>query len=79
MDKEAWYSVTPEGIARHIARFISDKSTGRVIVDAFCGVSFLFSSPTNNFRSEAIPSNLLGILTKVLHRNFNLTQSLQLI
>ena len=39
MDREAWYSVTPEGIARHLARFIAEKkSTESVIIDAFCGV-----------------------------------------
>jgi hypothetical protein len=40
MDKEAWYSVTPEGIAQHVARFTAERSQNRqVIVDAFCGVS----------------------------------------
>ena len=38
MDEEAWYSVTPEGIARHLARFIASKCQGDTIVDAFCGV-----------------------------------------
>lgn len=38
MDKEAWYSVTPEGIARHLARFISERTSHGVLVDAFCGV-----------------------------------------
>jgi len=38
MDKEAWYSVTPEGIAKHIASFMSQRSSGGVIIDAFCGV-----------------------------------------
>ena len=42
MDEEAWYSVTPEGIARHLARFIANKFPGRgVIIDAFCGVLFV--------------------------------------
>jgi trimethylguanosine synthase len=34
MDNEAWYSTTPETIARHIA----DRCRCDVIVDAFCGV-----------------------------------------
>jgi trimethylguanosine synthase len=34
MDKEAWYSVTPEKIAQHIA----ERCACDVIVDAFCGV-----------------------------------------
>jgi len=34
MDKEGWFSVTPERIAEHIA----DRCTADVIVDAFCGV-----------------------------------------
>ena len=34
MDEEAWYSVTPEKIAQHIAKVMSCG----VIVDAFCGV-----------------------------------------
>lgn len=38
MDKEAWYSVTPERIASHLAGFISDKTPGHVVIDAFCGV-----------------------------------------
>jgi hypothetical protein len=38
MDKESWYSVTPEGIARHLAQTLSSRSPG-TIVDAFCGVS----------------------------------------
>jgi len=42
MDEEAWYSVTPEGIARHLARFIADKCPGGTIIDAFCGVLLLF-------------------------------------
>jgi len=40
MDKEAWYSVTPEGIARHLARFIHTKCPGTTLIDAFCGVRF---------------------------------------
>ena len=39
MDEEAWYSVTPEGIARHLAKFIADKCPGQTIIDAFSGVS----------------------------------------
>lgn len=38
MDEEAWYSVTPEGIARHLARFIASKCPRGTIIDAFCGV-----------------------------------------
>jgi len=42
LDKESWYSVTPEAIATHIAKRISamTKEDGkkRVILDAFCGV-----------------------------------------
>ena len=34
MDEEAWYSVTPEKIAKHIAQVMSCG----IIVDAFCGV-----------------------------------------
>ena len=33
LDRESWYSVTPEKIARHIA----ERCTCGVIVDAFCG------------------------------------------
>jgi hypothetical protein len=40
MDEEAWYSVTPEGIAQHLAKHIAESSSGGVIVDAFCGVRF---------------------------------------
>jgi hypothetical protein len=39
MDREAWYSVTPEGIARHVARFMAEKNPKNTIIDAFCGVS----------------------------------------
>ena len=42
MDEEAWYSVTPEGIARHLARFIASHCQGTTIVDAFCGVCDFF-------------------------------------
>jgi trimethylguanosine synthase len=42
LDKESWYSVTPEAIATHIARRISamtkDDGKKKVILDAFCGV-----------------------------------------
>jgi hypothetical protein len=41
MDREAWYSVTPEGIARHIAQFMAERCSGGIIVDAFCGVFLL--------------------------------------
>jgi trimethylguanosine synthase len=34
LDREGWYSVTPEVIAEHIA----SRCAGRVLVDAFCGV-----------------------------------------
>jgi len=45
MDKEAWYSVTPEGIARHLAQFMAERSASRkLIVDAFCGVVRFLSS-----------------------------------
>ena len=39
LDKEGWYSVTPEAIANHIAnRVISScNDNGLVILDAFCG------------------------------------------
>lgn len=40
MDEESWYSVTPEKIAKHIAkRFHKSLGSGhKVIVDGFCGV-----------------------------------------
>lgn len=34
MDREGWYSVTPEKIAEHIAK----RCRNKVVVDAFCGV-----------------------------------------
>jgi len=34
MDREAWYSVTPEAIAKHIA----SRCKSNIVVDAFCGV-----------------------------------------
>lgn len=40
LDKESWYSVTPEAIAGHIAKRMADDSNekeGAVILDAFCG------------------------------------------
>ncbi|ORY20002.1 S-adenosyl-L-methionine-dependent methyltransferase [Rhizoclosmatium globosum] len=33
MDEEAWYSVTPEKVAKHIAA----RCTGKTVIDAFCG------------------------------------------
>ena len=33
MDKESWYSVTPEEIAKYIAKLIK----GKTIIDGFCG------------------------------------------
>ena len=40
LDKEGWYSVTPEVIAKHIAQRMVGRSTRRdiVVLDAFCGV-----------------------------------------
>lgn len=40
LDEESWYSVTPEEIARHIAKRASDVlGEGKgTILDAFCGV-----------------------------------------
>ena len=33
MDKESWYSVTPEEIAKYIAKLVE----GKTIIDGFCG------------------------------------------
>jgi hypothetical protein len=67
MDQEAWYSVTPEGIARHLARFIRSKCPGSTIVDAFCGVFCPFSfMGVLTCRLEVIPFNLLDYLIKVI-------------
>lgn len=40
MDEEAWYSVTPEKIAKHIADKVHNSlgTLSPIIVDAFCGV-----------------------------------------
>nr|XP_010968991.1 trimethylguanosine synthase [Camelus bactrianus] len=39
LDREGWFSVTPEKIAKHIAGRVSQAFTcGGVVVDAFCGV-----------------------------------------
>ena len=40
LDKESWYSVTPEAIAGHIAKRMADdcdEKEGATILDAFCG------------------------------------------
>ena len=40
LDKESWYSVTPEAIADHIAKRMAedcDEKEGAIILDAFCG------------------------------------------
>ncbi|CAN8025892.1 unnamed protein product, partial [Ixodes persulcatus] len=33
LDEESWFSVTPEGIAKHIAK----RCQGDIVIDAFCG------------------------------------------
>ena len=33
MDRESWYSVTPEKIAKYLAKLIRGKS----VIDGFCG------------------------------------------
>ncbi|KAM5137170.1 trimethylguanosine synthase isoform 2-T4 [Callospermophilus lateralis] len=38
LDREGWFSVTPEKIAEHIAGRVSQSFTSDIIVDAFCGV-----------------------------------------
>ncbi|XP_010121707.1 PREDICTED: trimethylguanosine synthase, partial [Chlamydotis macqueenii] len=38
LDREGWFSVTPEKIAEHIAIRVSQSFNSNVIVDAFCGV-----------------------------------------
>ncbi|XP_074002487.1 trimethylguanosine synthase [Numenius arquata] len=38
LDREGWFSVTPEKIAEHIARRVSQSFNCDIIVDAFCGV-----------------------------------------
>ncbi|CAH6777333.1 trimethylguanosine synthase [Phodopus roborovskii] len=38
LDKEGWFSVTPEKIAEHIAGRVSQSFECDIIVDAFCGV-----------------------------------------
>lgn len=60
MDREAWYSVTPEGIARHLARFIQSKCPRATIIDAFCGVPLPCLDFTGlTIRSGVIQFNLL--------------------
>ncbi|NWQ76985.1 TGS1 synthase, partial [Columbina picui] len=38
LDREGWFSVTPEKIAEHIAIRVSQSFNCNIIVDAFCGV-----------------------------------------
>ncbi|XP_008141555.2 trimethylguanosine synthase [Eptesicus fuscus] len=38
LDKEGWFSVTPEKIAEHIAGRVSQSFECDIVVDAFCGV-----------------------------------------
>ncbi|XP_007937696.2 trimethylguanosine synthase [Orycteropus afer afer] len=38
LDREGWFSVTPEKIAEHIAGRVSESFNCDVVVDAFCGV-----------------------------------------
>ncbi|NXV67454.1 TGS1 synthase, partial [Molothrus ater] len=38
LDREGWFSVTPEKIAEHIAVRVSESFNCDIIVDAFCGV-----------------------------------------
>ncbi|XP_010005183.1 PREDICTED: trimethylguanosine synthase [Chaetura pelagica] len=38
LDREGWFSVTPEKIAEHIAARVSQSFNCDIIVDAFCGV-----------------------------------------
>ncbi|XP_045311173.1 trimethylguanosine synthase isoform X1 [Leopardus geoffroyi] len=38
LDKEGWFSVTPEKIAEHIAGRVSQSFKCDIVVDAFCGV-----------------------------------------
>ncbi|XP_004602585.2 trimethylguanosine synthase [Sorex araneus] len=38
LDREGWFSVTPEKIAEHIAGRVSESFECDVVVDAFCGV-----------------------------------------
>ncbi|NXG58565.1 TGS1 synthase, partial [Hemiprocne comata] len=38
LDREGWFSVTPEKIAEHIATRVSQSFNCDIIVDAFCGV-----------------------------------------
>ncbi|XP_075209378.1 trimethylguanosine synthase isoform X1 [Anomaloglossus baeobatrachus] len=38
LDKEGWFSVTPEKIAEHIAHRVRQCISSAVVVDAFCGV-----------------------------------------
>ncbi|KAM9626390.1 trimethylguanosine synthase isoform 2-T2 [Trichechus inunguis] len=38
LDREGWFSVTPEKIAEHIAGRVSESFKCDVVVDAFCGV-----------------------------------------
>ncbi|XP_029109145.1 trimethylguanosine synthase isoform X1 [Scleropages formosus] len=38
LDHEGWFSVTPEKIARHIAKRVHDRSRPLLVIDAFCGV-----------------------------------------
>uniref|UniRef100_A0A915DHJ0 Trimethylguanosine synthase n=1 Tax=Ditylenchus dipsaci TaxID=166011 RepID=A0A915DHJ0_9BILA len=44
MDREGWFSVTPERIAEHIADRMA-RENGSIILDAFTGISTSFSTP----------------------------------
>ena len=37
LDKESWYSITPEAIANHIAGRVAANRENLVVVDLFCG------------------------------------------
>lgn len=37
LDKESWYSVTPEAIANHISAYLVGNREDAIVLDAFCG------------------------------------------
>ncbi|XP_069710233.1 trimethylguanosine synthase isoform X2 [Phaenicophaeus curvirostris] len=58
LDREGWFSVTPEKIAEHIAVRVSQSFNCDIIVDAFCGVGgnaiqFALTSKRGGFLSRA--------------------------
>ncbi|XP_041329708.1 trimethylguanosine synthase isoform X2 [Pyrgilauda ruficollis] len=80
LDREGWFSVTPEKIAEHIAVRVSQSFNCDIIVDAFCGVGgnaiqfALTSKRASTFEIFRLSKKITNNIVYFLPRNADINQ-----